>query len=53
MNKSIWEYFKKTGDINAYMYVKSYDSLKCKSNTVREIENNYVHKYRWDSTEID
>ncbi len=38
MNNLCWEVFKKTGSIEAYMYLYEYKGLSEYNNSIREIE---------------
>lgn len=41
MNNMCWEVFKKTGSIEAYLYIKEYTSSIVSNEDIREISSNY------------
>lgn len=41
MNNLCWEIFKKTGNIEAYLYLNDYKTLNEEVETMREIETDY------------
>lgn len=51
MNNLCWEVFKKTGSIEAYMYLNDLNSLHKENEDLREIDNDYDNtQHPGDST---
>lgn len=53
MKNFCWEFFKKTGNIEAFMYITAFKNFYFESENTREKKDNYAYKYRWDSIKID
>ena len=50
MNNICWEVFKKTGSIEAYLYLKEYSNMSVTNEEIREISINYDdNQYPGDS----
>ncbi|SHK53734.1 hypothetical protein [Tepidibacter formicigenes] len=53
MKNFCWKYFKKTGNIEAVMYIIASKGFHFENEQIREIKDTHAYKYRWNSFEID
>lgn len=53
MNNFCWEYFKKTGDIEACIYMLETQGSHFDEEEKREIRDIYDFEYRWNSLKIN
>ncbi len=52
MNNFCWEYFKRTGSIEAYVYMFTSKRAHFEKEMIREIKDHDDGEYGWNSIEI-